>query len=289
MADTRPKFTFDTVFDAETIAREERRKKPVGPPLVHTEQALVDAVNRVREETRTQAFAEGRHTGVAEVREAIDVHIARAEEAIARTLPLLADIPQQLALEARKEAVQLGMLVGRKLAGALLARLPQVEVQAMIEKTLVELGQVSKNAQVNVRVPQPLAEPIAAAMRGILQRNALPMKVTVAADPALSGSAVRVEWPEGGADRDPAALEAEVVAAAERYMTLLDDLPEYKGRRDQTDPGVPTGTTDVSKAVEGVAQAAAKSVAETQPAAPVPPPVAPTAVPRAPAGQPNSK
>src|SRR5262245_22553965 len=102
MAEPKAKFAFDNVFDAETIAREERRKKPVGPPLVHTEQALVDAVNRVRDETRTRAFAEGRHTGVAEVREAIDVHIARAQEAIARALPMLAEIPQQLALEARK-------------------------------------------------------------------------------------------------------------------------------------------------------------------------------------------
>lgn len=265
MADTKPKYMFDTVFDAETIAREEKRNRPVGPPLVHTEQALVEAVNRVREETRTRAFAEGRQTGVAEVREAIDVHIARAEEAIARTLPLLADVPQQLALTARKEAVQLGLLIGRKLAGALLAKLPAAEVEAMIEKTLAEIGQVAKNAQIVVRVAPALGEPIANAVRGILARHALAMKVNVVGDPAITGSACRIEWPEGGAERDPAALDAEVTTAVDRYLSLLNSLPEYQGTRMVNDPGLKPGTRDVSVAVQGVQQAADKSVAETSP------------------------
>jgi flagellar assembly protein FliH len=259
MADPNAKFLFDTVFDMETMRREERRKKPVGPPLVHTEQALVDAVNRVREETYREAFAEGRRAGVAEVRESIDVHIGRAQEAIARTLPLLANMRAQIALDARREAVELGHLIARKLAGALLERLPAADVAAMIDRTVADLAEMTKDAQVTIRVAPPLVDAITKAASDVVQRAGSGIRATVVGDPSLQGSACRVEWPEGGSDRDPSLVQAEIGRAVERYLLLLNDLPEFQGVRAAADPS--PNAPDLKTAVDGIAAAADKSVA----------------------------
>ncbi len=268
MSDSSAKFLFDTVFDADTLRREERRKQPVGPPLVHTEEALVEAVNRVREETHRQAFAEGRRAGVAEVREAIDVHIGRAQEAIGRTLPLLANMRAQLALDARKEAVQLGYQIARKLAGALLDRVPTTDVVAMLDRTVSELAEMAKDAQVTIRVAPPLVDAVAKASQEVVQRTGAGIRATVVGDPTLKGSACRIEWPEGGADRDPKQLEADIAHAVDRYLLLLSDLPEFQGVRMAEDPS--PDAPDLKTAVDGIAAAAEKSVAANRTGSPAP-------------------
>lgn len=244
---------FDEVFDAETLAREERRKRPVGPPLVHTEQELADACERVRAETDAEAYARGKAEGIALVADAAEVQSARAIEAIARTLPKVATLQHQIAREARKDATALALLVGRKLAGALLARWPAAEVEAMIEETLTQLATVGETMRVAVRVPPPLAEEVEARVAAVRARTPEAAEIAVLADDTLAGSECRMEWRDGGAERDPQSVERAATEAVQRFVELVDDLPEFHGDETVADEGPADGSSHVDAAVERLA------------------------------------
>ncbi len=253
------KFTFDTVFDAETIARENRRRQPVGPPLIYTEQDFTVAVERARREGRATGFAEGRAAGIGEIREVIDVHAAKALEAIARTLPKLEETHRRLALDLRKEATGLALVIARALSHELLKRQPEVEVAAMAMGALATLSELAEQPRTVIKVAPAVLD----AVRTLLAKEIAGrpgMKVQLASDPALSGTACRVEWPEGGAERDPAQIERQAAQAVERYLAVLNDLPEFHGPAGATDEGPGQGP-DVQAAINQVALAAADQAA----------------------------
>ena len=110
------KFLFDTIFDEETQVREEKKKVPEGPPLVHTEQALIEAVEQMRQTTQESAFAEGRDAGIGAVRDATETNATKALEAISVALSALLELRQSIIREAHKKATALALQIGTKLA-----------------------------------------------------------------------------------------------------------------------------------------------------------------------------
>lgn len=222
------KFQFDTIFDEETQVREEKKKEPEGPPLIHTEQDLIDAVETVRQETQASAFAEGRDAGIAEVRDAADVHATQALEAIAAALPGLAELRQNIARDARKDATELALLISSKLADALLQQHPAEQILRMISSALDEIGG-DADKRVLVRVNPDLVEALTPRIEALHQSGGAIGELVLKADEKLEGSACTVEWAQGGADRDPATLQHEVEQAVHRYLNMIADLPEYQG------------------------------------------------------------
>ena len=196
-------------------------------------------------------------------------HAAKAVEAIARTLPKLAEAHQRLALDLRKEATGLALVIGRALAHELLRRQPETEVAAMVTKALATLGDMAEQARTVIKVAPPVLD----AVRALLAQELASrpgMKVQLEADPALVGSACRVAWPEGGAERDPAQIEREATEAVTRYLAVSGDMPQFQGPAGAGDDG-PGAGPDVQAAITKVALAAAEQAAavadETRPAA----------------------
>ena len=222
------KFLFDIIFDEETQVREEKKKEPEGPPLVHTEQALLDAVEQIRRETQETAFAEGRDAGIAEVRDATDTHATKALEAMAAALPALMDLRKSIVREAHKDATALALQIGAKLADAVLSQHPADQVTKMIADALAEIGG-GVDQRILIRVNPDMVDELTPRMKDLRQRMAATGELTLTPDETLQGSACRIEWPEGGADRDPAQVAEEIEAAGHRYLNLVEDLPQYQG------------------------------------------------------------
>jgi flagellar assembly protein FliH len=222
------KFLFDTIFDEETQVREEKKKEPEGPPLVHTEQAMIDAVEQMRQTTQESAFAEGRDAGIGEVRDAKDIHATKALEAISAALPALLELRQSIIREAHKNATALALQIGTKLADEVLRTHPVDQVTKMISDALGEIGG-GLDQRILVRVNPELMDALSPHMDDLRQRSGSTGEIVLIAAESLDGSACRVEWPEGGADRDPAEVASEIEAAVHRYLNLIEDLPEFQG------------------------------------------------------------
>jgi flagellar assembly protein FliH len=222
------KFLFDTIFDEETLAREEKKKKPEGPPLVHTEQAMIDAVEQMRQTTQESAFAEGRDTGIGEVRDATDSHAAKALEAISAALPALLELRQSIIREAHKNATALALQIGTKLADEVLRTHPVDQITKMISDALDEIGG-GLDQRILVHINPELMDALSPRMDDLRQRSGPTGEIVLIADGSLDGSACRVEWPEGGADRDPAEVASEIETAVYQYLNLVEDLAEFQG------------------------------------------------------------
>ena len=222
------KFLFDTIFDEETQVREEKKKEPEGPPLVHTEQALIDAVDQMRQATQESAFAEGRDAGIGEVRDATEVHATKALEAISAALPALLELRQSIIRDAHQKATALALQIGTKLAEEVLRTHPVDQVTKMIADALEEIGG-GVDKRIMVRVNPQLMEALSPRVEAMRQQAGATGELLLIPDESLDGSACRVEWPEGGADRDPATVASEIEEAVHRYLNLVEDLPEFQG------------------------------------------------------------
>ena len=259
------KFLFDTIFDEEIQVREEKKKEPEGPPLVHTEQALIDAVEQVRQETQETAFAEGRDAGIGAVRDAADSHATEALEAMAAALPALMELRQSIVREAHKNATALALQIGAKLADAVLRQHPADQVTKMIADALAEIGG-GVDQRILIRVNPDLLGALEPRMEAMRQRTAATGELTLIPDETLQGSACRVEWPEGGADRDPAKVAAEIEAALHRYLALVEDLPEYQGENFVLGQAPGVGEPGLASALDALATPPSEEPAGLAPA-----------------------
>ena len=99
--------------------------------------------------------------------------------------------------------------------------------------------------------------------------------LTLVGDDSLEGTACRVQWADGAADREPAKLEAEIDAAVQRFLDLVDDLPEFQGETSVEDTGPEDDGSGIAAAVENI-DARAKSGEPPKPAADAPAPATET-------------
>lgn len=217
MAKKGVKFLFDTDFDepaeqprievsvpeiedAEAMAAEP-------PPPTYSEEELHQA--------REESFAAGREAGLAEATEARDAAEAQALFIIAQTVgALLAE--QSRANEARGQgAIQVAMALVHKLMPELARRGALVEIEALVLESLSRLG---NEPRVVVKVPEPMVEPIRARIDAIIAASGFEGKVVVTAGPGLAPADCKVEWADGGAERDQARLMAEMETLIDRYV-----------------------------------------------------------------------
>jgi flagellar assembly protein FliH len=232
------KFLFDTDFDLpaeqprievsvpEIEEAEDLAAEP--PPPTYSEEEL--------NQTREESFAAGREAGLAEATESRDAAEAQALFIIAQTVgALLAE--QSRANEARGQgAIQVAMALVHKLMPEAARRGALVEIEALVLESLSRLG---NEPRVVVRVPEPLVEPIRARIDAIVAASGFEGKVVVNAGPGLAPADCKVEWADGGAERDQARLMDEMDALVARY--IAGELASETGTEaeDQAVPATP--------------------------------------------------
>src|SRR5690606_20454415 len=115
-------------------------KAPPPPPPVPT--IPEDVVAQLLAAARQEAYAEGLAAGERNAADMAAQTIAAAAGALAtQTAPIVAALDRAMG-EHRREAVELALSVGRKLALHLVARHPQAELEALIAECLASLGGV---------------------------------------------------------------------------------------------------------------------------------------------------
>ena len=197
------KFTFDTVFDANTgaVIAATRPKRAFTPDEV--------------EGAKAQAFAEGERSGVVRAEQAAAAALAEIAQAATAALSALS----RLVHDHRATSAELALATGRTIAGAALDQFPEAPASAALAAMAREMEATPRLA---VRTSADLVERLQAALEDTAQRCGYAGQIIVRGDPTLPLAAFVIDWGDGRASFDP-------VEASERVAQALRGAVEAEG------------------------------------------------------------
>lgn len=205
----KAKFLFDHPFDG-TKPKSEAMYRPKGPPPKFS---LDDM-----EAAKKQAFEEGEQAGRNSA-EAEHAHmVEQALAAIEGRLGQLAEAQNQAAAAARAEAVSAAAAIAGKLASHTMAREPLREIEALVLRCMDDMRD---EPRLVVRVAEGVAKLLDERIDSLVAQSGFGGKVMLVPDDTLPPTDCRVDWADGSAERNQAALEREVDQAVQRYIQGL--------------------------------------------------------------------
>ena len=114
----------------------------------------------------------------------------------------------------RQESALLALEVGRKLAASALAAYPVKEVEELLADCLHKLH---NEPRLVVHASPDCAEAIRADIDTMCEKHGFAGRVIVIAEESLTGADCRIEWADGGIERDLASTFASIEQSAERW------------------------------------------------------------------------
>jgi flagellar assembly protein FliH len=218
------KFLFDTSFDTEQSAK----TKAAAAAQAAVEEPPVPTFSEDELETaRRAAFAEGQAAGLAEAEASHAKRLALAVEALP---PLFAQLAQGIAAEAderRRETLDAALTVVRKL-------FPQLARSHGLEEAHAVIAQCLERLRDEPRVVIRCADDDLDALRERVEESAAKGgyegKLVFLADERLAPGDLRVEWADGGAERDQASLWKEIDAVIARTLTPVEADGPVQGK-----------------------------------------------------------
>jgi flagellar assembly protein FliH len=197
----KAKYLFDVDFSGGADARHAIAFAEHKAKLAEAEAA---AYRKGQADAEARALADASRVTVAALERVADVFI-RLDSA-------LRDI--QAELEA--EAVEVAVAVGRKLAAALIAREPFAEIAALATGCFRQLVAAP---HVVIRVNDVLYATVRDQLDEILRAGGFAGRLVVLAEPDIAPGDCRIEWADGGVNRNRAAAETAIAEAVSRYIT----------------------------------------------------------------------
>lgn len=188
---------------AETVVIEEPPPPP--PPPSFSEEEL--------EAARVAAYAEGRESGLRDSATAAERRQADALSAIAEGLRQLVAAHQAAEDRRQREAMELALAALRRLHPELARREGLDEIAGVVRECLLRLDGV---VRVTVRVNPDQIEAVRGEAGRVAEETAFPGKLLFTPDAHLGVGDCRVEWGNGGAERDQKQLWAEIDAIIAR-------------------------------------------------------------------------
>lgn len=201
MQTTRPiKYNFDTVFGSK------------GAPASASAPVRSSYSSDEVEAIRRDVFAQGKADTHAQAAAAQAATLSAVANGLAATIGKL----DAAVLAMRQESAALALNVGRKLAATALESFPMREVEALVADCLNKLHQ---EPRIVIRVSQACAELLRNDIDTLCQTHGFAGRVVVLAEPALNGADCRIEWADGGIERDLADTFATIEQCAERWRS----------------------------------------------------------------------
>lgn len=206
---TTTKFQFDKVFEVD------------GAGYAHEPEEVSPQFS---EDDLTAARAEGQQmgfdAGLQQARGEIDAAVAGSLQVLGAEFQQLEARHQQALLSIRAEAAELAMLIASKLAPELIRREPTAEIEALIAQCLSE---VPTEPRVVIRVAEGLVDQLQENINGVVTRSGFNGQVALIGEPGLALTDCRIEWADGGAEREAAVMQAHIEDAISRYRRAVED------------------------------------------------------------------
>lgn len=197
------KFLFDRNLDPEA---EEEVTIPQIDLNTHEE-----TLRSARHESYEEGFEAGRKAAEASAENRFLENAARIEETLGE---LLARLDSKLA-EHETEAAQLAVATARKFAMNLVAREPIAEVEGLFRECI---GKVGDAPHLVVRVNEELYEEAASRLQTIASQSGFEGRLIVMGEPDITIGDCRIEWAEGGVNRDLKNTDAQITRRLKSYF-----------------------------------------------------------------------
>jgi flagellar assembly protein FliH len=211
------KFLFDVDFATGAD------RKPVEPTVTLAELALKLA------ETETSAHRRGYAEAQTDAKIEFDRRIANAMESIAANLAEANKALQSIETRLECEAVEVAVAVARKLSPALIAREPFAEISALASDCFRELV---SSPHIAVRVNDALYAQAREKLENIARARSFQGRLVVLAEPDIAAGDCRIEWADGGINRDSAAAGTAIDAAVASYISARRNFADtHEGLR----------------------------------------------------------
>ncbi|MCH8924579.1 MAG: hypothetical protein IH924_00405 [Proteobacteria bacterium] len=184
------KFLFDTSFDPEDMDRSVMPgQKPAKPKF--GEEDL--------EKARTEGFAAGKESGRQEVMQSIEQQISQALSAISGQLTGLSQAQVQASERQTRSAVEAALTVMRKMFPHLAGRHGLAEIESVVCDCLERLR---TEPRIVIRVADSLLDQVEQRVSQLAARAGFDGKIVFLSQEGLHPGDIRVEWADGGAERD---------------------------------------------------------------------------------------
>lgn len=204
---TITKFLFDTAFDTDIAA-----PRPAGAPA---QSGRVLMTRDEFEAAKTKAYAEGRQAGEAKAAAETAALLAAATQSLATNAGKLLSECSRNHDERTRDAVAIALSAVRRLMPGLIARDGTGEIESLMRECLERL---QEEPRVVVRVHDDLLDALRERLDRIAALGGFAGRLVLLADPSLGPQDARIEWADGGVERSPAATQAEITAAIDRFL-----------------------------------------------------------------------
>jgi len=208
---TQPhKFLFDRSFDLPDPPRPVARK--VAPPPEPTfSTAEVEAA-------RAAGFADGRAQARDEAMQSIEARIAATLSLLASGIGEALQSREHAAAEAQRRALETLRAIARKAVPALCRTAPLLELEAVLGECLRE---AFDEPRVVLRVADGMFDAMQQRLAALTGTVGFAGKVVLLADETLDFADARIEWAEGGAERNTKRLLSDIDAALTRALETI--------------------------------------------------------------------
>ena len=219
---TIQKFLFETDFDADTPAGRSRAKKnepppppPPPPPPTFSEAELAQAQKTAFGQGHATGKQEGHAEGHAKAMADVQARLADATKRVADGVGrLLADRDTVNANRAG-QPLKIALAILSKLLPTTLERHGREELETFIISCLHE---AVDEPRLSIKVGQAVLEPMRPRIEALAKEHGFGGRLIILGEPSLGPSDARIEWAEGGAERNTEVLLADIVAVAEKML-----------------------------------------------------------------------
>ncbi len=225
------KFLFDDDFG-------DGPRKPAEPMITLAEHAV--RLAEAETASHRRGYAQGQNDAQVEV----DRRIAATLETIDKSLAAAATALQAIEARLECEAVDVAVAVARKLAPTLIAREPFAEIAALASDCFRQLVTAP---HIVVRVNDTVYATAKEKLEEIARGCSFEGRLVVLAEADIAMGDCRIEWADGGINRDNTSAEAAIAEAVTGYVGARRSFagPGPEMRRIRPDaPPAPAETTD---------------------------------------------
>lgn len=185
------------------------------------------------EKARADGFAEGKAAGAEEQRATIEQAAATALSRIGERLGALGAEMEALKARTETEALEAVLTIARKLVPHYAEAHGLAEIEGMVRDCL---SAVYDEPRVVIRAQDAVLDHVKSRLEELISASGFGGKAVLFADQSLGAADCRVEWADGGAERDVERLWQEIDANISRFL----------GREPKPDTGGETAGDDTA-------------------------------------------
>ncbi|MEI6559328.1 MAG: hypothetical protein WCO00_13060 [Rhodospirillaceae bacterium] len=229
---TIQKFLFETDFDADNpVAQRRTRSKepppppPPPPPPTFSGDELEQARKAAFAKGHTAGKVEGHNEGYAKASSELQASLADASIRLADGVDQLLADRDDLNADRTGQPLKIALAILSKLLPVTIERHGQDELEAFIVGCLAE---AVDEPRLSIKVAQAVLEPMRARIEALATQRGFGGRLIILGDAKLGASDARIEWAEGGAERNTEVLLGDLLAIAER-MLGAHDAEEHTG------------------------------------------------------------